>query len=484
MKHSRLLLLFSLVVSLCWLSDAVVMAQTMSRSARSAQHSAYADSVLSAFETMAADARAEYEAYEAQARADYEAYVADVKRVWGVDSIVENTPTTWVEYGDDYRSRSVVDFDKGTVVVEVAVDESVAQDSAQVDIELASAIDRLLNSRGTTSPYPSSVEVSRPLTNQPILNGLIDLSAYQLDVDTTGLSDIQTPRKVRPKPAAPTVRGGNLAVRQPVAPAPKPVSNNGKTLGRKVLDGDTDAKPSLTERRQEASAKAAEKVKAAKSTKAATRGAVIAKATPKKTSKVKGSDGKERKVVKVEMKLVSDNLSKSAAVYKDLVAKYSEKFQIEQPLIFAVIEQESRFNPEATSHIPAFGLMQLVPKSGGADAYRYVYGKQEIPTSSYLYDPEHNIELGTAYLRVLFNQFARVTNDECRRLCVIASYNTGAGNVSRAFIGSTKLSKAFDSINTHDYQGLYNYLTTRLAYEEARNYVSGVTKRREKYLKQ
>jgi hypothetical protein len=81
------------------------------------------------------------------------------------------------------------------------------------------------------------------------------------------------------------------------------------------------------------------------------------------------------------------------------------------------------------------------------------------------------------------NQFSKVKDEGCRRLCVIASYNTGAGNVSRAFIGSTKLSKAFDKINEMTYDQLYNYLTHNLNTDEARNYVSGVSRRREKYKK-
>ena len=183
------------------------------------------------------------------------------------------------------------------------------------------------------------------------------------------------------------------------------------------------------------------------------------------------------------MSLVKDNLSKSAMVYKDLVAEFSRKFQIEQPLIFAIIEQESAFNPEAKSWVPAYGLMQLVPTSGGRDAYRYVYKRDEIPTRSYLYNPRNNIELGTAYLRVLMNQFKSVADADCRRLCVIASYNTGAGNVSRAFTGATNLTKAFPKINNHNYNSLYRYLTANLTHQEARNYVAGVTKKREKYKK-
>ena len=200
-------------------------------------------------------------------------------------------------------------------------------------------------------------------------------------------------------------------------------------------------------------------------------------------TQVTGKDGNRRKIIYVNMPLVRDNISKSAALYKDIVKKYSERFQIEQPLIFAVIEQESAFNPQATSHIPAYGLMQLVPTSGGIDAYRFVYGVEKVPTKSYLFDPAQNIELGTAYLRILYNWFEEVRDLNCRRLCVIAGYNTGAGNVSRAFIGTTRLDNAYGKINKLDYNQLYQHLTKHLSTSEARNYVKGVTKKREKYIK-
>lgn len=40
-----------------------------------------------------------------------------------------------------------------------------------------------------------------------------------------------------------------------------------------------------------------------------------------------------------------------------------------------------------------------------------------------------------------------------------------------------------EKINTLSYAALYEFLTTRLQYAEARNYVAGVSRRREKYLK-
>ena len=429
---------------------------------------AEADSMRSEFNAYRDSVVRDYEAYEAELKQEFDSYVSSIAMVWGADSALTDSPTRWVEYSDDYNSRSVVDFDKGTVAIEVAVDEN--EDLATVTRKLDEAVERMMTSRGTTCPWTSKVEKSSPITLRPVMDGLLDFSAYQLNVDTTGLSAVTYPKSGRPAPPAPVRKGKDLATSQKPAQAPSTVGN------RRLSEEREAARQAAAEQRA-----ASHQHQPAEKTREVAR--EIVKQSQPKESKVRGKDGRERKVVKVEMKMVTDNLSKAAAMYRDIVSKYSRMYEIEEPLIFAVIEQESRFNPEATSHIPAYGLMQLVPRSGGADAYRFVYGKEEIPTRAFLFNPDNNIRLGTAYLRVLFNQFGRVDNADCRRLCVIASYNTGAGNVSRAFIGSAKLTKAFPSINALNYDALYKHLTTRLSTDEARNYVSGVSRRREKYLK-
>lgn len=423
-----------------------------------------ADATRDAFNTYRDSVVQDYEKYEAQLKEEFDGYVRSIELVWGTDSALTDTPTRWVEYSDDFSSRSVVDFENGTVEIEVAVDETA--DEETVARKMDEAVERLMTSRGSTCPWPSSVEQSRPITEKPVLDGLLDLSLYRLQGDTAGLSVAPRPRSGRPVAPKPVRRGRDLVV-----------TSKKDTLTRVN-------NKHLSQEREAAKRDAANRLAArfGGSTFSEVAQQVVAQSVPQITA-VRGSDGTERKVVKVNMRLVTDNLPKAAALYRDIVAKYSERFGIEQPLIFAVIEQESYFNPEATSWVPAYGLMQLVPRSGGADAYRYVYGKEGIPTRAFLFNPDNNICLGTAYLRVLFNQFAKVIDAECRRLCVIASYNTGAGNVSRAFIGSVDLSRAFSSINTFSYNALYNHLTTRLNTQEARNYVSGVSRRREKYVK-
>lgn len=429
------------------------------------------DSIRWQFEQEAAQMHIDFEEYEKKVRADYFRYVDSIKKVWGGDTIIDNTPKIWVEYGAEFCSRSIVDFENGTVEVEIAIDEK--ENLIRINDRMVKAIERMLDSRGSTYPYSFSENVADPLTARPILEGLIDFSQFDFELSDSIFE--QLPQKKRPLPPSPTVKGHNLNVNQTLTES---IVSNQKMVNE-------SKKKTLAEKRKEGRLEGKKK---AEQISGKINNSLLAKQiamnAKKKVEVIRGNDGVTRQVIKVQMALVSDNLSRNAALYKDLVVEFSQKFQIEQPLIYAIMEQESAFNPQATSWVPAYGLMQLVPSSGGRDAYRYVYKVDKKPDMSYLYNPRNNIELGTAYLRVLMNQFARVEDPHCRRLCVIASYNTGPGNVSRSFIGTTNLNNAFSVINRHDYNGLYTHLVTNLPYEETRKYVAKVTQRREKYMKQ
>ena len=138
------------------------------------------DSLRLQFESEARFAVDEFEAYSEQARADYEQFVKSIKLIWGGDSVVENTRTEWVEYSDDNTSRSIVDFDKGNIVVEVALDENEALDEALVNSRLTEAVERVLGSRGSTHPYGGFENSAEGVSETPILDGIVDLSLYRI----------------------------------------------------------------------------------------------------------------------------------------------------------------------------------------------------------------------------------------------------------------------------------------------------------------
>jgi membrane-bound lytic murein transglycosylase C len=184
----------------------------------------------------------------------------------------------------------------------------------------------------------------------------------------------------------------------------------------------------------------------------------------------------------VAFSLVPDHLRVRGEKYLASVRREAGRFDISVPLAFAVIHTESYFNPKATSPAPAYGLMQLVPRSGARDAYRFVYGQDRILPPDYLYVPENNVELGCAYLGLLKNHYFRNVKDPQNALyCAVASYNTGAGNLSRSLAGKARIQPAIDRVNTMDPEELYTCLRENLPYAETRDYIKKVRERMRLY---
>ncbi len=50
--------------------------------------------------------------------------------------------------------------------------------------------------------------------------------------------------------------------------------------------------------------------------------------------------------------------------YWEALRRYSEENGLDPYLVASLIRQESEFNPGAVSHANAYGLMQLLPKTG------------------------------------------------------------------------------------------------------------------------
>jgi membrane-bound lytic murein transglycosylase C len=182
----------------------------------------------------------------------------------------------------------------------------------------------------------------------------------------------------------------------------------------------------------------------------------------------------------VEISMVTKHDTIRAHKYQDLVNRYATKYSLEPALVSAIIKTESDFNQYAISHSGAVGLMQIVPSTAGADAYQAIYGKSGQPTRDYLFDPQNNIQMGSAYLDILGSRYLSDVRDRTsKEYCIISSYNGGSGLVLRTF--DSDKTRAFAKINALSPMELYKTLTTKVSAEETRNYLVKVVNNKKLY---
>lgn len=193
-------------------------------------------------------------------------------------------------------------------------------------------------------------------------------------------------------------------------------------------------------------------------------------------------DGKKRTIISIKIPLSDDHMEKRKERYKELIEIEARRFNIPTEIALAIAETESAFNPKAKSHVPAYGLMQLVPKTGARDAYQWIYKKDKFITGRYLYKPRNNVELGCAYLSMIrHHYFSDIRDDDLAYICAIPAYNTGVGNVSKALIDKTNIGEAAKKANKMNKDELYNKLYSDLSSKEAKNYLKKVWIRKENY---
>ena len=199
---------------------------------------------------------------------------------------------------------------------------------------------------------------------------------------------------------------------------------------------------------------------------------------------VKSNKVKHARVYSIVVQLPKNAMVKRSKIYLNEVKKQAKRQELPVPLIFAIMHSESSFNPRARSHIPAYGLMQIVPRTAGIDTYRYLYKKKKLVSGSYLYDSTNNITMGSAYLHILYYSYLRkIKNPDSRLYCTIAAYNTGAGNIAWAFTKTHNINKAAPLINKLTPDEVYAKLLKDLKYDEPKHYLKKVSKRMSSYHK-
>ncbi len=189
---------------------------------------------------------------------------------------------------------------------------------------------------------------------------------------------------------------------------------------------------------------------------------------------IMGKDGVSRYKLSVPIKMIPDHTMVRARPYVPEVKRQSQRFRLRPELVMAVMHTESYFDPLARSHVPAYGLMQLVPIYGAREAYRHVYGRDRILPANYLYQPTYNIELGTAYLNLLiYKHFATERNPVKNLYFSICGYNWGPTAIHR------KIIRRYPTSNMTPEQ-VYMVLRQR-APQETRDYLQRVTQRMPMY---
>lgn len=188
----------------------------------------------------------------------------------------------------------------------------------------------------------------------------------------------------------------------------------------------------------------------------------------------------KRNGLRVVFPMVDRHQQLRAYKYSPLVRKYSRKYGVTESLIYGIIKTESSFNPFAISPAPAYGLMQIVPATAGRDVFEKIKRQPGQPGPQYLYDPENNIDTGSAYLQILQDRYlAGIRDSNALRYSVISAYNGGAGNVLKTF--SPNRESALNRINRLSSSEVYRQLTTRHPRQESRRYLYKVNEAQKEF---
>lgn len=151
----------------------------------------------------------------------------------------------------------------------------------------------------------------------------------------------------------------------------------------------------------------------------------------------------------------------------------AHNYGVDQKLVDAIISVESGGNPTVVSRSNAIGLMQIKASTAGREVYR-VQGKRGQPTNNELRDPVKNIDIGTAYLKILQDQsLAGIRDPETLRYATIVSYANGAGALLRTF--SRDRDRAIAMINAMSPEEFYQHVQNKHPAAQAPRYLWKVT---------
>lgn len=134
-------------------------------------------------------------------------------------------------------------------------------------------------------------------------------------------------------------------------------------------------------------------------------------------------------------------------LYGEIVAAEAAENGLDENLVFAVIRQESSFQPDAVSSAGAVGLMQLMP-----DTFEWLQkqdGGSVSLSAETLSQPEINVRYGCRLLALLLQHYGTVRTALC-------AYNAGMSRVD-SWLSDEALSSDGQTLSSIPYEETRNY---------------------------
>lgn len=375
---------------------------------------------------------------------------------WG-DSEV-STKAQFVDYSKDENTKTVLDFEKGEIRVSVIHDENQKIDSAVV----AKALNNL----------SAQSKTQKDDVLQSLIGSKVDGNAIKKLVDHAVKKIVSTAVAINEN----AVVQKQIKLIREQGRAQK--SNLGRVFDQMVTQGSSQPSEVTVTKNIKEQQKQIDKETLQRIAKYKAQSKMLDK------SKAKRRQLSNKKITTFTMPLANKKDLIKAKPFIAEVKSQSSRWDLEPSLMLAIMHTESYFNPKAQSHIPAYGLMQIVPRSAGVDVNRFLFKKDKPMKKSYLIKPNENIEAGVAYMNILNTRYLKKITDPLSRMyCMIAAYNTGAGNVAKTFNidNSRNINRAAKIINAMTPAQVYKQLVNHLPYEETQHYMERVVKRKKIY---
>ena len=143
--------------------------------------------------------------------------------------------------------------------------------------------------------------------------------------------------------------------------------------------------------------------------------------------------------------------------YSEWIEKYSQEYEIDCNLIYAIVKAESSFKKNAKSAQGALGLMQIMPKT--AQDVKEISGPIPNQSTDSLLEPENNIWIGIQYYLYLYHRYQN------NQFVALAAYNAGPGNVDH-WIGQGIIQADGSDIENIPFQETMMYVRKIINYQK------------------